>query len=153
MLARERSNGGHERNRNRNLFPASHRSAHKPQYYSITPVINHPNISKPVLISQVHHQLHLEIMSSSSSPTSMPIHHHHHYRSQEEEQEEEKAKAAPPAAPAAHPDANAARAMDHTNSWKPSLDRRQSWSKEDQKHALQMSSLDGVKAGPGFTEK
>ena len=25
--------------------------------------------------------------------------------------------------------------LDHTNSWKPSLDRRQSWSKEDQKHA------------------
>ena len=43
--------------------------------------------------------------------------------------------------------------LDHTNSWKPSLDRRQSWSKEDQKHALQMSSLDGVKTGPGFSEK
>ena len=25
--------------------------------------------------------------------------------------------------------------LDHTNSWKPSLDRRQSWSREDQKHA------------------
>ncbi|KND92446.1 hypothetical protein TOPH_02925 [Tolypocladium ophioglossoides CBS 100239] len=53
----------------------------------------------------------------------------------------------------AHAEADAARAMDHTNSWTPSLDRRQSWSKEDQKRALQMSAMDGVKTGPGFTEK
>ncbi|KAK2616908.1 hypothetical protein QQS21_000286 [Conoideocrella luteorostrata] len=40
-----------------------------------------------------------------------------------------------------------------TNAWKPSFDRRQSWSKEDQKHTLQMSAVEGVKTGPGFTEK
>ncbi|POR32579.1 Protein PLM2 [Tolypocladium paradoxum] len=52
-----------------------------------------------------------------------------------------------------HAEADAARAMDHTNSWTPSRDRRQSWSKEDQKHAAQMSTIDDVQTGPGFTEK
>lgn len=55
--------------------------------------------------------------------------------------------------PSTHAEADAARAMDHTNSWTPSLDRRQSWSKEDQKRACQMPAMDGVKTGPGFTEK
>lgn len=54
----------------------------------------------------------------------------------------------------AHAAADAARAMQHTNSWKPSFERRQSWSKEDQKRELQMSSInDHVKTGPGFTER
>ncbi|KAJ6444997.1 MFS multidrug transporter [Purpureocillium lavendulum] len=61
---------------------------------------------------------------------------------------------APSSSPPSHSDAAAAaRAMDHTNAWQPSLDRRQSWSKEDQKHVLQMSSLDGAKTAPGFSEK
>ncbi|PNY23465.1 Uncharacterized protein TCAP_06590, partial [Tolypocladium capitatum] len=50
-------------------------------------------------------------------------------------------------------EAGAAHAMDRANSWTPSLDRRQSWSKEDQKRALQMSGIGAVKTGPGFTEK
>ncbi|KAH7324711.1 hypothetical protein B0I35DRAFT_475937 [Stachybotrys elegans] len=50
-------------------------------------------------------------------------------------------------------DAAASRAMNHTNSWKPSFGRRQSWNKEDQKHALQMTGIDNVKTGPGFTER
>ncbi|KXH66856.1 hypothetical protein CSAL01_01867 [Colletotrichum salicis] len=40
-----------------------------------------------------------------------------------------------------------------TNSWKPSFERRQSWSQEDQKRALQMSRIEDVKTGPGFTER
>ncbi|KAK1244359.1 hypothetical protein MKX07_003158 [Trichoderma sp. CBMAI-0711] len=48
-------------------------------------------------------------------------------------------------------------AIQHTSSWKPSsLDRRQSWSSQDQKHALQMSGidLDSVRSGhQGFTER
>ncbi|KAL7807962.1 hypothetical protein V8C44DRAFT_359958 [Trichoderma aethiopicum] len=48
-------------------------------------------------------------------------------------------------------------AIQHTSSWQPSsLDRRQSWSSQDQKHALQMSGvdLDGVRSGhQGFTER
>lgn len=52
-----------------------------------------------------------------------------------------------------HVQADAARAIDHTNAWKPALDRRQSWNKEDQKHALQMSAVAGANTGPGFTEK
>ncbi|KAG9252736.1 uncharacterized protein F5Z01DRAFT_224374 [Emericellopsis atlantica] len=32
-------------------------------------------------------------------------------------------------------------AMERTNSWKPSLDRKQSWKKEDQKRALQMTGM------------
>jgi hypothetical protein len=50
-------------------------------------------------------------------------------------------------------DAAPARGITSTNAWKPSLDRRQSWSKEDQKHALHMSAMEDVKTGPGFTEK
>ncbi|OAA35928.1 hypothetical protein NOR_07736 [Metarhizium rileyi] len=46
-----------------------------------------------------------------------------------------------------------ARAMSTIDAWKPSFDRRQSWSKEDQKHALHMSAVDGVQEGHGFTEK
>lgn len=41
----------------------------------------------------------------------------------------------------------------HADAWKPALDRRQSWSKEDQKHALQMSGMAGAGSAPGFTEK
>ncbi|KAL6812939.1 hypothetical protein GGI42DRAFT_313300 [Trichoderma sp. SZMC 28013] len=46
-------------------------------------------------------------------------------------------------------------AIQHSSSWKPSsLDRRLSWSSQDQKHALQMSGIDGVQSGhQGFTEK
>lgn len=36
--------------------------------------------------------------------------------------------------------------------WKPSVDRRQSFSKEDHKRAMQMTTIDAVKTGPGFTE-
>ncbi|KEY69945.1 hypothetical protein S7711_06477 [Stachybotrys chartarum IBT 7711] len=50
------------------------------------------------------------------------------------------------------PDA-ADRAMSHTNEWKPSFERRQSWNKEDQKRALQMTGIDRIKTGPGFTER
>lgn len=32
-------------------------------------------------------------------------------------------------------------AIEHAEAWKPNLDRRQSWSKEDQKRALQMSGI------------
>ncbi|KAL7941533.1 hypothetical protein V8C42DRAFT_334841 [Trichoderma barbatum] len=46
-------------------------------------------------------------------------------------------------------------AIQHSSSWKPSsLDRRLSWSSQDQKHALQMSGIDGVRSGhQGFTER
>ena len=52
-----------------------------------------------------------------------------------------------------HAAALAARAMEATNSWKPSINRRQSWSKEDQKHKLQMSRVGDVVIGPGFSER
>ncbi|KAL9468389.1 hypothetical protein ACSS6W_010083 [Trichoderma asperelloides] len=46
-------------------------------------------------------------------------------------------------------------AIRHSSTWKPSsLDRRLSWSSQDQKHALQMSGIDGVRSGhQGFTER
>ncbi|KAM0261537.1 hypothetical protein ACHAQJ_002221 [Trichoderma viride] len=46
-------------------------------------------------------------------------------------------------------------AIQHSSTWKPSsLDRRLSWSNQDQKHALQMSGIDGVRSGhQGFTER
>lgn len=39
------------------------------------------------------------------------------------------------------------------STWKPNFDRRQSFSKEDQKRAMHMTTIDGVKTGPGFTER
>jgi hypothetical protein len=45
------------------------------------------------------------------------------------------------------------RAMNRTNSWKPNFERRQSWNKEDQKRALQMTGIDDVKSGSGFSER
>ncbi|PNP59110.1 hypothetical protein THARTR1_01358 [Trichoderma harzianum] len=46
-------------------------------------------------------------------------------------------------------------AIQHSSSWKPSsLDRRLSWSSQDQKHALQMNGIKGVRSGhQGFTER
>ncbi|KAM0514549.1 hypothetical protein ACHAPE_006845 [Trichoderma viride] len=46
-------------------------------------------------------------------------------------------------------------AIRHSSTWKPSsLNRRLSWSNQDQKHELQMSGIDGVTSGDqGFTER
>ncbi|KAI1265044.1 hypothetical protein F5Y18DRAFT_427164 [Xylariaceae sp. FL1019] len=53
---------------------------------------------------------------------------------------------------------DAARAMSSTAGWQPKLgDRKKSYQKEDQKHALMMSSADGTGIakgnGMGFTEE
>ncbi|KAH7131026.1 hypothetical protein EDB81DRAFT_763687 [Dactylonectria macrodidyma] len=53
----------------------------------------------------------------------------------------------------AHAQADAARAIQRTNSWKPVIDRRQSWSIQDMKHEMHMLSITTVTPGPGFTEK
>lgn len=45
--------------------------------------------------------------------------------------------------------AAARHAMEHAQSWKPSLDRRQSWNKEDQKRALQMTGMEDAKSSGG----
>lgn len=59
-----------------------------------------------------------------------------------------------PASPTTpHSTADAERAMSSTQAWKPTFDRRQSWSKEEHKRALQMSKVGDVKEGPGFTER
>ncbi|KAI1470293.1 uncharacterized protein F4812DRAFT_260161 [Daldinia caldariorum] len=47
----------------------------------------------------------------------------------------------------------AARAISKTDSWKPSLGRKQSYYSEDRKHALQMSGVQDVEVGPGFSER
>jgi hypothetical protein len=51
----------------------------------------------------------------------------------------------------------ASRAREATASWKPSLDRRQSYAREDQKHEMQMggsgSGGSGAAEGQGFTER
>jgi hypothetical protein len=54
-------------------------------------------------------------------------------------------------------DGAARRAMSNTNNWKPVLDRRQSWSKEEYKHQMQMGGIaeahqGKVGQGQGFTE-
>ncbi|KAI1760986.1 hypothetical protein GGR53DRAFT_507197 [Hypoxylon sp. FL1150] len=48
---------------------------------------------------------------------------------------------------------DAARAMSSTDSWKPSLGRKQSYHMQDKKHALQMSGVQDLKESPGFTER
>ena len=48
---------------------------------------------------------------------------------------------------------DAPRAMSATDSWKPSMDRRQSYHKEDHKHALQMSGLSSTGGTASGTEK
>ncbi|KAH8899738.1 hypothetical protein GQ53DRAFT_835798 [Thozetella sp. PMI_491] len=40
-----------------------------------------------------------------------------------------------------HSTASAQRAMSTTEAWRPTFDRRQSWSKEEHKHQLQMSKV------------
>jgi hypothetical protein len=52
-----------------------------------------------------------------------------------------------------HAEADAQRAISHVGSWKPQFDRRQSWDKEEHKHALQMSRVGDVETGPGFSER
>ena len=55
-----------------------------------------------------------------------------------------------------HAAADAARAMKHTQGWTPIFNRRQSWSREDQKRELLMKVVvqDGAcEKGIGFTEK
>ncbi|KAK6957572.1 hypothetical protein Daesc_000359 [Daldinia eschscholtzii] len=47
----------------------------------------------------------------------------------------------------------AARAISKTDSWKPSLGRKQSYHREDRKHVLQMSGVQDVEVGPGFSER
>jgi type IV secretory pathway VirB10-like protein len=52
-----------------------------------------------------------------------------------------------------HAAVDAQRAMEHTIGWQPMLNRRQSWSAQDQKRELQMSAIEAVTTGPGFTER
>lgn len=61
---------------------------------------------------------------SLTTPSHQPINHTHN-------------------TPAMPNDAAAKHALEHTTSWKPSLDRRQSWNKEDRKRALQMAPITG----------
>ncbi|KAB5545910.1 hypothetical protein GE09DRAFT_222922 [Coniochaeta sp. 2T2.1] len=53
-----------------------------------------------------------------------------------------------------HTATDAQRGMSHVGEWKPEFNRRQSWSKEEHKHALQMGGvMRDVKTGPGFSER
>jgi hypothetical protein len=45
------------------------------------------------------------------------------------------------------------RALQHTDSWQPRLDRRQSWSREENKHEAHMGAIGSVSTGPGFSER
>ena len=59
----------------------------------------------------------------------------------------------PPSATTPHTATDAKRGMSHVEEWKPSFERRQSWDKEEHKHAMQMSRVQDVKTGPGFSER
>ncbi|KAF6813969.1 hypothetical protein CPLU01_14522 [Colletotrichum plurivorum] len=45
------------------------------------------------------------------------------------------------------------RAMSFTEAWRPVVNRRNSYKKEDLKHELQMALICDIKTGPGFSEK
>ncbi|KAI0161084.1 hypothetical protein GGR52DRAFT_158686 [Hypoxylon sp. FL1284] len=60
--------------------------------------------------------------------------------------------ATPAGPPSPQQEKEAARAMSRTDSWKPSLGRKQSYHREDQKHALQMTGVQDLKESPGFSE-
>ncbi|GKU05042.1 hypothetical protein FLAG1_07615 [Fusarium langsethiae] len=60
-------------------------------------------------------------------------------------------ESAAPISPSAQ--AGADRCMRHTNSWTPSIQRRQSWSPEERKHEMHMDKIGQVNTGPGFTER
>lgn len=47
----------------------------------------------------------------------------------------------------------AERARTATEAWKPAMNRRLSWNREEQKRSLQMGSIADVTTGPGFTER
>ncbi|KAM0204942.1 hypothetical protein ACHAPA_008462 [Fusarium lateritium] len=62
-----------------------------------------------------------------------------------------KLTSAAPTSPSAQ--AAADRCMQHTNSWTPSFQRRQSWSPEEKKHEMHMDKIGQVNTGPGFSER
>ncbi|KAF5002139.1 hypothetical protein FGRMN_622 [Fusarium graminum] len=62
-----------------------------------------------------------------------------------------KLTSAAPTSPSAQ--AAAERCMQHTNSWTPSFQRRQSWSPEERKHEMHMDKIGQVSTGPGFSER
>jgi hypothetical protein len=49
--------------------------------------------------------------------------------------------------------ADAKRAMSAAAAWKPAMDRRPSWDKQDYKRAMQMTGIEDVQSGPGFSER
>ncbi|KAH6997317.1 hypothetical protein EDB80DRAFT_727591 [Ilyonectria destructans] len=53
----------------------------------------------------------------------------------------------------AHAEADAARAISHTNNWTPVFEHCHKWNSEDRKHAMHMVNIGAVKTGPGFTER
>ena len=57
-----------------------------------------------------------------------------------------------PEQPPASQSSQRERGLAAPSAWQPTLDRRQSWNKQDQKHALQIRELQG-KTAQGFTEK
>lgn len=100
----------------------------------------------------------------TTNPIPIPImtssHHHHQQHQQGDDVPAGAAASTPlsqdlmsPVSPTTeHSAADAQRAMEHTQAWKPKLDRRQSWDDQEHKRELQMGRIADVKTGPGFTE-
>ncbi|KAG6048401.1 hypothetical protein E4U16_005177 [Claviceps sp. LM84 group G4] len=63
--------------------------------------------------------------------------------------------AAPPDQPPPTVKATTTTVMAAATAWKPAIDRRQSWNREEQKREMQMREVGAVKSktGSGFTEK
>lgn len=56
-----------------------------------------------------------------------------------------------PATP--HTATDTQRGMCQVDAWTPQFNRRQSWSKEEHKHGMQMGRVGDVQTGPGFSER
>ena len=91
--------------------------------------------------TQKQQQPHLDTSSSSTAPPAAPS----------ASLTEELTSPVSPETP--HSATDAQRGMSHVGSWQPQFNRRQSWSKEEHKHAMQMGDMRDVGTGPGFSER
>lgn len=111
----------------------------KPIYYYFDLVVTTTTTTKPMASStQKQQQPHLDTSSSAATAAAASL----------------TAELTSPVSPETpHSATDAQRGMSHVDSWQPQFNRRQSWSKEEHKHAMQMGDMRDVATGPGFSER
>ncbi|KAM3510173.1 hypothetical protein MY11210_006002 [Beauveria gryllotalpidicola] len=86
-------------------------------------------------------------MSEPAQQTTLPLHTTRESGGPRRGTQQEKTKVSSSSSSAA------SSAQQKTTSWTPNFERRQSWNAQDRKHELHMAAVDGVRIGPGFTER